>query len=68
MERRDVERYLEWLYTGCVSEQHAERLFVLADRMSDTSEAACSSHPHQFVGFVCARAGERLVSLRVNAV
>jgi hypothetical protein len=42
-ERRDLQRYLEWLYTGCVSEQHAEDLFVLADRMADTRlQLACS--------------------------
>ena len=42
-ERCDLERYLEWLYTGCVSEQHAEALFVLADRMSDVRlQVACS--------------------------
>ena len=39
-ELADVRRYVEWLYLGVVNEQHAEQLFVLADRLTDTHAAA----------------------------
>ena len=39
----DVKRYVEWLYLGVVNEQHAEQLFVLADRLTDARlQVACS--------------------------
>ena len=42
-EHADVRRYVEWLYLGVVNEQHAEQLFVLADRLTDVRlQLACS--------------------------
>ena len=39
----DVKRYVEWLCLGVVNEQHAEQLFVLADRLTDARlQVACS--------------------------